>query len=512
MKKYFLIFFIPIIALAQGSYPSTNSGVYGPAMNVTDLTPFHLDGTEMVSYRFRAKYTGQMSGIRVYVMGRTYTRPQGGYGLGNGGTWQISLRHDSTSNHTPCVGWMASMQRNHIADSVNSAETPFPLLTFNSPATIDSGTLYHVVFQNIDANPSANYTALNCFTNWPQLIETPQQPFAPNTDWMSLRANSPYTTWTTNDDTYGETPIMEYYYTDGHSTGWSYMESESDASIGGNNAVREKFTVTGSDKETINANVWIKKISGTGALSIALETGAGSTIETQTIAASGISSSVYEWHSVSWTSNRTLTNGSSYHLLLTAPSGTTYAMKPVRKDANYGFTASSMFSDGYAQYTTDGSTWQVWGSSPSGTHGYDVEFYFTKTTPSAPVATQIAVNAGNSQTATVSTAVAINPSVIVRDASDNPVSGVSVTFAVATGGGSGTGLSAITNISGIATVGSWTLGSAAGSNTMTATSTGLTGSPLTITATGTAVPEPPPVETPAPTSTGFKYLPLLRRR
>src|SRR2546422_2053200 len=43
-----------------------------------------------------------------------------------------------------------------------------------------------------------------------------------------------------------------------------------------------------------------------------------------------------------------------------------------------------------------------------------------------------------------------------------------------------------TNGSGIATVGSWTLSATAGTNTLTATSSGLTGSPVTFTAEGTA--------------------------
>ena len=60
------------------------------------------------------------------------------------------------------------------------------------------------------------------------------------------------------------------------------------------------------------------------------------------------------------------------------------------------------------------------------------------------------------------------------------------TFAVASGGGSITGASQSTNASGIATVGSWTLGTTAGTNTLTATFTGsgLTGNPVTFTATG----------------------------
>jgi adhesin/invasin len=107
-------------------------------------------------------------------------------------------------------------------------------------------------------------------------------------------------------------------------------------------------------------------------------------------------------------------------------------------------------------------------------------------TGTAGAATQIAVNTGNAQNATVNTAVAVAPSVIVRDAFNNPVQGVSVTFAVTGGGGSATGTSQTTNASGIATVGSWTLGTVAGANTLSATSAGLTGSPVQFTATGTA--------------------------
>jgi adhesin/invasin len=109
-------------------------------------------------------------------------------------------------------------------------------------------------------------------------------------------------------------------------------------------------------------------------------------------------------------------------------------------------------------------------------------------TGTAGAATQIAINGGNNQSATVGTAVATPPSVIVKDASNNPVAGVSVTFAVASGGGSAAGVSQTTDGSGIATVGNWTLGTTAGSNTLTAISGSLSGSPVTFTATGTAGP------------------------
>jgi len=101
-----------------------------------------------------------------------------------------------------------------------------------------------------------------------------------------------------------------------------------------------------------------------------------------------------------------------------------------------------------------------------------------------PVATQMALSAGDKQTASLGAAVKIAPSVIVKDARNLPIAGTTVTFAVATGGGSITGATAVTDASGIATVGSWKLGTTAGANTLTATSAGLTGSPVTFTATG----------------------------
>jgi len=121
-------------------------------------------------------------------------------------------------------------------------------------------------------------------------------------------------------------------------------------------------------------------------------------------------------------------------------------------------------------------------ATSTGLTGSPVTFTATGT---AGAATQIALNGGNGQSATVNTAVATDPSVLVRDAFNNPVLGAAVTFAVTGGGGSVTGGSQTTNASGIATVTSWTLGTAAGTNTLQATSTGLTGSPVSFTATGT---------------------------
>jgi alpha-tubulin suppressor-like RCC1 family protein len=120
-------------------------------------------------------------------------------------------------------------------------------------------------------------------------------------------------------------------------------------------------------------------------------------------------------------------------------------------------------------------------ATATGLTGSPVTFTATAT---AGNATQIAINTGNNQDAVAGSAVGIAPTVIVKDVYNNPKGDVTVTFAVASGGGSRTNATAQTNASGIATVGAWTLGTTAGANTLTATVSGLTGSPLTFTANG----------------------------
>src|SRR5207253_1259513 len=104
----------------------------------------------------------------------------------------------------------------------------------------------------------------------------------------------------------------------------------------------------------------------------------------------------------------------------------------------------------------------------------------------AGTAATVAANSATSQSATAGTAVGSPPSVIVKEAEGRPVGQEAVTFAVAPGNGTITGGSQTTNGSGIATVGSWTLSATAGPNTLTARSSGLSGSPVTFSAAGTA--------------------------
>src|SRR5207247_829598 len=81
-----------------------------------------------------------------------------------------------------------------------------------------------------------------------------------------------------------------------------------------------------------------------------------------------------------------------------------------------------------------------------------VAFTATGTTGGA---SSLSITAGDNQSAPVVSLLDALPVLLVRDQFNNPVADVAVTFAVASGGGSVTGASQLTNANGLATLGSW---------------------------------------------------------
>ncbi|WP_420904236.1 beta strand repeat-containing protein [Candidatus Magnetaquiglobus chichijimensis] len=113
--------------------------------------------------------------------------------------------------------------------------------------------------------------------------------------------------------------------------------------------------------------------------------------------------------------------------------------------------------------------------------------YTSKTftlTATAGAAASLAADSGTGQSGTVDTNLANPFGVIAKDAYNNVVSGATVTFAVAGGGGSLSSTTANTNSSGIATS-TLKLGQTAGVNSVTASVAGVA-NPVTFTATGNA--------------------------
>jgi alpha-tubulin suppressor-like RCC1 family protein len=166
--------------------------------------------------------------------------------------------------------------------------------------------------------------------------------------------------------------------------------------------------------------------------------------------------------------------------------GTTTSSQTPVQVSSAGFTALSTGSSHTCGLAGSGA--QCWGDNAAGQLGDG----FTVSQP-VPVPVQnppatVTIQAGNNQVAAPGTAVAIPPAVLVRDALNNPLTGVEVIFAVTGGGGSIPGSTAITASNGIASVASWTLGTTPGTNTLTATVSagGVAGNPVTFTANATS--------------------------
>ncbi|MCG5052887.1 MAG: PQQ-dependent sugar dehydrogenase [Myxococcales bacterium] len=100
----------------------------------------------------------------------------------------------------------------------------------------------------------------------------------------------------------------------------------------------------------------------------------------------------------------------------------------------------------------------------------------------------LVVHEGNDQTVSVATAVPVRPAVRLQGGNGAPRVGTSVTFRVTSGGGTVSGPSATTDVSGVARVGGWTLGNTPGDNTLVAEVEGLP--PVSFRAVGVALGAP----------------------
>lgn len=90
------------------------------------------------------------------------------------------------------------------------------------------------------------------------------------------------------------------------------------------------------------------------------------------------SSPSYVWGTYTFSALQTLAVAQGYHLVLEAPASSLYQAYPIRKGVGYQFKPATFFPDGYAQFSTNGSTWAGWTQwgVTNRTDG-DLQFYFT---------------------------------------------------------------------------------------------------------------------------------------
>lgn len=363
------------IAAATPPVTTTNT-YYGPGIGADSLGNTTIGPNQnKVSYRIRVQHTGYISSVQPYlVMDHT------GYWGGTSGQLLVSIQtDDGSSSHNPSGQKLTSLLLVN-PDAMPVPARYFPTFTFSGHAAVTAGEIYHVVFENPDPNPNVNYVSVDAL--YQIAAPVPGQPTMSDNDCaVLLFANYSTAEGTLWKPRQGYTPIVQMNYDDGFTQGVGYMEVWVGApqTISGTSSVRETFTASGTSRTVSSVGVRVARLSGSGALTVRLETGDGMLIEQGEVAATSVplsASATYVWTTYKFSAPHTLSISQSYHLVLQSPASTVYQVFPIRKGSDYGYKNTTFFPDGYAQFLQAGSWvgWTQWGVA-NRTDG-DLQFYF----------------------------------------------------------------------------------------------------------------------------------------
>lgn len=332
-----------------------------------------------VAIRWRSTFTGSVTAIWIYH------KAGAGYSLGTGGHVRMDIQSDDgTASHFPSGTVLAT------SGSLVTANTPvvfqYPVTV---PITLTAGTIYHFVFTNTDATPTANYVSKNSLDIEDHI--NPIQKTISNDDLAVVwQDNGP--PWVRHPD---RTPIFTVDFADGTRRGQSYYDVLSVSGLkliqGANNMVRLTFTPSQSLSV---GRVWFRgwKLTGeTVALLFSLKTSGGSTISSASLAAASIAVGTpgdpphgAAWYSVDLGA-QALAAGTTYRLELSCAAGATgYNTWPITAGGGaFGvqLVGENRFTDGYLEFTTTGSAgWAM----HAGNSANKPQIYFETSAPAAP--------------------------------------------------------------------------------------------------------------------------------
>lgn len=374
--------------ITAATVPNPQLAMYGPGIGGDALANTRLGGpvnTTKIFNRFRAEQSLQLTSFRFYLIGVAT-----GYGAGTGGVWTASIfNDDGSANHFPAGDALAVQQV--------AAQTPSDagrIITFSNPATLVAGTLYHLVYENIDASPTQNYFSPDYwfYMEFPNgAFEGRLNPRFPTTDWSHGYKITTDSTWTLRPS---YAPILELIYADGSSQGMSYGEASYAAGqvgkITGTNMVRENFTVSNGTFTCsfLGFRILRDQATGSGALTIYIADGSGNVLKNLSVPGANITAgpafdpagsdavklgAAAKWYEVSLGGSMTFQDGASYRLRFVSTTSTTYWAWVNRHLNSYGYLATTYFSDGEAQKSSDGTSWSSLGRVAGQN---DLQFYF----------------------------------------------------------------------------------------------------------------------------------------
>lgn len=350
------------IVVSSAAGADVPDALYGCRRNADALMNVEMGmvAGRQVAIRFRAQYSGAMNEILVYFVYRA-----AGYFSGDGGQVAVQVRaDDGTTNHFPSATVLATAPV--ITDPMDHFDRH---ISFSPKPVLEAGKIYHVVFSNPAPDPLNNWISLDNLYN--AAATTNMQPGVADADMATLWKYGSSYSWAVK---YSCTPIFCVSYEDGSVQGQGYLNAASSSAlrtISGSSKVRQTIAPA-AGVSVSSVAVRVRKTGGSGELTVRLENGDGTLIEQGSIPAASAGASM-TWVVCPFGSVRTLEQGKTYNLVLSAAAGTTYETFPLQDGWEYGFR-SGVFMEGKME-STSGGGW-------SGGNTDDMQFYFTRSADS----------------------------------------------------------------------------------------------------------------------------------
>jgi hypothetical protein len=304
-----------------------------------------------LAFRFRATWTGTVVGVRIYVIRNVNGRT--GYSAGTEGAMRMTLQADSGQRpHVPVGRALASTTFRPVERGY------FPLVRFDSAASVVAGRLYHVLFSNVDPDPQRNYVSINALYSASRLGRGPAVP-----DGLAVLVRYAGGSWSPRGSSPRERylPILDVVGgRSGEHDGLGYMEVWHPRSIGAGAMVRQLMR-TPAGRSTLVNGAWLRvRRDGAGSsLVLRLQRTDGRTLAAASVSPGNVPTKAAGWVQVRFAKPVSLTPDTEFALTASADRGAAYEAFPIRKGTGFGFDPSTYFDSGYAQFN-DGSGWVGW--------------------------------------------------------------------------------------------------------------------------------------------------------
>jgi hypothetical protein len=372
------------------------------------------------AYRFRARKSGSLSAIRVYWI---YKFSKAGYHSGTGGVIRVSVRpDDGSASHLPSSTVLsASTVRMNLCTPEEVATTgkridgacgneglfnrdgvrmTFEPIAFKPGTYLKKGSVYHIVFENIDRDPMTNWVSIDGLFH-PDGISRLLNHLPPP-DGLTVLSRAGTSKWDESSKTLPIVSIMldggqKRTATGGSEFGLGYVGGwgswNSIPAVTKIVAARQTFA-TDRRRSITEVNVYLGHIAGVGNVSIELRDDRGHVLRSVNVSSDRFPSldacpwrryfgstpepdaSCGIWVRHVLRSPLIVDAGTHYSLVVRGNGSARFAMHLVEKGLSYGFGKATVFSNGSADMSSDGgATWQPWVIWGNKRDDADLQFY-----------------------------------------------------------------------------------------------------------------------------------------